>query len=756
MSRTSRCVPASKCADAKPHGRCSRRAIARANVVIGSLSGARFGNFTLIEASTAIEIAVSTGVEIVNVVFERASAIALSVDAVSSVESINSVFFDNEVAVRRGSINTQIDSNIFSGNDTTIVTDIAAPNPLANVSSNCYFANDDLRTGLADTGVGASPTVGDPVVRRPRAPRFSSARRLAVHRRGPRHGCHRSLDRRCRSLRRPVRRRSAVSHRVAGADGCHRRQSANHRIVATWPANLDYRVSSTVAPGSYRLYYKRGGAAQPPFDGTDAGNGTLPSPIDVGTATTYTLENLQPEQVETPIAPRLVSAEGRNEGVIVTWQRAERATGYRVRYGVSALTESMLDVGDVTTATLTGLVNGTTYRIAVSALNQAIYHVSVTAVDNTQNRNESALSPPSSIAIGAARESALSAELTATPTPIEPYPALPNEGCFVATAAFGADWATEVQVLRDFRDELLLTNAIGRRLVRLYYAHGPGAAALLNEHENFKPVVRAALMPIVLAALLLLADPFGAGATLAIGVFALVAIRCRGFRHPRICVIAAALLSSAIASAQEPAATFSPRWTYEIRAGHSKPNLDEYATYYGDDRDTLFGLSGSYRLRDWIEIGAEVEYMHERGVGVLTGTGATGGEVKLELAPIQVFANWDPPTRCRPSFRSVRRNRRRRRRLRARHRAPREPRRHERPGRCGARRCSVAIHFAGAGFAHTCSTRQHVLAQLRVRGSAEDRERDRRDRSRRFDVADRVSRRVRARALNRGYWAREL
>ena len=134
-------------------------------------------------------------------------------------------------------------------------------------------------------------------------------------------------------------------------------------------------------------------------------------------------------------------------------------------------------------------------------------------------------------------------------------------------------------------------------------------------------------------------------------------------------------------------------------------------------------LSGSYRLRDWIEIGAEVAYMHERGVGVLTGTGATGGEVELELAPLQVFANWiyqpDAGRRFVPygGIGVVRR------RLRARHRAARDPRRHERRGRCGARRCSVAIHFArGRLRAHrldaTASTRAATCSWKRRRPRA--------------------------------------
>ena len=201
------------------------------------------------------------------------------------------------------------------------------------------------------------------------------------------------LDRRCGRLRRPVRRHSAVPHRVAGADGCHRRQSAepsHRRDLACEPrlSRLQHGRAGRLPAVLQARRRRRTAVRRRPMRATARcrRRSTSRTADDV-----HARRTCNPQQVETPIAPRLVSAEGRNEAAIVTWQRAERATGYRVRYGVSALTESMLDVGDVTTATLTGLVNGTTYRIAVSALNQAIYHVAVTAVDNTQNRNESAL-----------------------------------------------------------------------------------------------------------------------------------------------------------------------------------------------------------------------------------------------------------------------------------------------------------------------------------------------------------------------------
>jgi len=70
-------------------------------------------------------------------------------------------------------------------------------------------------------------------------------------------------------------------------------------------------------------------------------------------------------------------------------------------------------------------------------------------------------------------------------------------GCFIATAAFGSYAEPHVQLLRDFRDQCLLTNTPGRWFVRMYYRYGPFWADLINIHTWCKPVVRLALMPLV-------------------------------------------------------------------------------------------------------------------------------------------------------------------------------------------------------------------------------------------------------------------
>jgi len=69
--------------------------------------------------------------------------------------------------------------------------------------------------------------------------------------------------------------------------------------------------------------------------------------------------------------------------------------------------------------------------------------------------------------------------------------------CFIATAAYGTPIAEEIEILREFRDEYLLTNPLGRALVDLYYKVSPPIAKFITEHPALKTIVRVGLLPAV-------------------------------------------------------------------------------------------------------------------------------------------------------------------------------------------------------------------------------------------------------------------
>jgi hypothetical protein len=72
--------------------------------------------------------------------------------------------------------------------------------------------------------------------------------------------------------------------------------------------------------------------------------------------------------------------------------------------------------------------------------------------------------------------------------------------CFIATAAFGSYDHPQVRILRDFRDQVLLPSRLGQAVVEEYYRLSPGPATWLAQHSNARPVVRALLWPVTLAA----------------------------------------------------------------------------------------------------------------------------------------------------------------------------------------------------------------------------------------------------------------
>jgi len=82
-------------------------------------------------------------------------------------------------------------------------------------------------------------------------------------------------------------------------------------------------------------------------------------------------------------------------------------------------------------------------------------------------------------------------------TPSEVVGILDDKNCFISTAAFGSDMAPEVEIFRQFRNHFLLTNALGRKFVKMYYAYSPPLANIIAKNGFLKKMTRAALYPLL-------------------------------------------------------------------------------------------------------------------------------------------------------------------------------------------------------------------------------------------------------------------
>ena len=71
-----------------------------------------------------------------------------------------------------------------------------------------------------------------------------------------------------------------------------------------------------------------------------------------------------------------------------------------------------------------------------------------------------------------------------------------EEGCFIATVAYGSKMAPQVKALREFRDRILLAHPAGKAFVDFYYTYSPAIAGFITQQANLRAIVRLALLPL--------------------------------------------------------------------------------------------------------------------------------------------------------------------------------------------------------------------------------------------------------------------
>ena len=110
---------------------------------------------------------------------------------------------------------------------------------------------------------------------------------------------------------------------------------------------------------------------------------------------------------------------------------------------------------------------------------------------------------------------------------------------------------------------------------------------------------------------------------------------CARSTAARLLAILLLTLCSSLATAQE-----STPWFGALKGGVFEPDLEDYATFYGDDRTNFFALAFGYQFRPWLELGAELGGMRDSGVGLQPGNGELGGSVEYALVPAHLYVNF--------------------------------------------------------------------------------------------------------------------
>jgi len=76
-----------------------------------------------------------------------------------------------------------------------------------------------------------------------------------------------------------------------------------------------------------------------------------------------------------------------------------------------------------------------------------------------------------------------------------------HDKCVVATATYGSELSDEVQLLRGFRDNIVMRSFLGRSFMRafnkFYYSWSPAVASAIEENKGLRAFMRAFLYPII-------------------------------------------------------------------------------------------------------------------------------------------------------------------------------------------------------------------------------------------------------------------
>lgn len=261
-------------------------------------------------------------------------------------------------------------------------------------------------------------------------------------------------------------------------------------IVYQVPFRLDQsgRIATSVDYAGYADRLGRSGAIHPPDStisqsgGSGADRFRVVSDENGSWRVKVSVSPCDPSSCEMPMAPSALEVADVTDATLTlrfAVPDGPPASSYQVRYQVGTpITSDNWDRASPAPATnlgppgskvstrIVGLSARTKYFVGVRPVNRCGMVGPITTVEaDTQNPNFYTLS-----------------------------------GCFVATATYGSDMAPEVNLLRRFRDEKLLSHPIGQLAVASYYSLSPSLSMVIADSEGLRQLSRHALRPVLAVA----------------------------------------------------------------------------------------------------------------------------------------------------------------------------------------------------------------------------------------------------------------
>ncbi len=323
-------------------------------------------------------------------------------------------------------------------------------------------------------------------------------------------------------------------------------------------------------------------------------------PTSAGMENIYTVTYTLDFRTSRPAAPTELSADAGGESIKVSWSSSTDAESYKVYYGEEGVSMSIGDKPEDISGAHSATSSTTSITIKNKVSADKTYLVSVTAVDGYGN--ESLLGE------------VVTVETVASKDFWDSYRAenadVDGGFCFIATAAYGSTQEPHVQVLRKFRDNVLMQSAAGQKFVETYYRLSPPLAYFIGQHPVLRAMTRTALWPLYGFAYLLMYMPVLLWSILglfAVGVGGLV---YRRMRRRHLSKVAAPILAAAIAGgtflmAPDEAFAESPvDMMAEFKAGPYTPDElgNAFKAHFSDKSG--FIVEGEYDWQFWRGVGS--------------------------------------------------------------------------------------------------------------------------------------------------------